>query len=309
VNQVADQARPLENLSDADKDALIARLWRDLQAERARANELELRVTLGTGDVHETAPLLKRLPQATPGRRVPQQLSISSRLRFGRYLAFLHSRSVIGVAATVCLAFVADFAIGRYQQYRLEQKRLSDLTLQHAAFEGMYVEVVSVTYEPDQKSYRLTMKFANDEPSHPLYVMQTPVRVFEQVGLSWKEVPSRDARGEAARVVKLMDSYTFETIFEPNLKDWTQLIPGYMHIRFQTDSLISERSNPDDDIIGRTDRYYVYLKPHGADDEAIRQQMKIRGDPPVFMRMPPHYRAIKLSCALLDDARFSSDHR
>ena len=288
MTQVADQARPLENLSDADKDALIARLWRDLQAERARSKELELRVALGTGDVRETGPLLKRLQQATPGWRVPQQLPISRRLRFARSLAFLHSRSVIAVAATVCLAFVADFAIGRYQQYRLEQKRLSDLTLQHAAFEGMYVEVVSVTYEPDQKSYRLTMKFTNDEPSHPLYVMQTPVRVFEQVGLSWKEVPSRDSRGEAARVVKLTDSYTFETIFEPNLNDWTQLIPGYMHIRLQSDSLVSERSNPDDDIVDRTDRYYVYLKPHGADDDAIRKQMKIRGDPPVYMPMPPH---------------------
>jgi hypothetical protein len=61
-----------------------------------------------------------------------------------------------------------------------------------------------------------------------------------------------------------------------------------MHIRFQSDSLISERSNPDDDIIERTDRYYVYLKPHGADDDAIRRQMKIRGDPPVYMPMPPH---------------------
>jgi hypothetical protein len=288
VNQILDQVSPLHDLSDADKDALIARLWRDLQAERARSKELELRIAPGTGDAHETGPLLKRLQQATPGRRVPQQLSISGRLRFGRSLAFLRSRSAIAVAATVGLAFVADFAIGRYQQYRLEQKRLSDLTLQHAAFEGMYVEVVRVTYEPDQKSYRLTMKFTNDEPSHPLYVMQSPVRVFEQVGLSWKEVPSRDARGEAARVVKLTDSYTFETIFEPNLNDWTQLIPGYMHIRFQSDSLVSERSNPDDDIVDRTDRYYVYLKPHGADDDAIRKQMKIRGDPPVYMPMPPH---------------------
>ena len=61
-----------------------------------------------------------------------------------------------------------------------------------------------------------------------------------------------------------------------------------MHIRCRTDSLVSERSNPVDDIIDRTDRYYVYLKPHGADDDAIRKQMRIRGDPPVYMPMPPH---------------------
>jgi len=43
-----------------------------------------------------------------------------------------------------------------------------------------------------------------------------------------------------------------------------------------------------DDIVERTDRYYVYLKPHGADDEFIRKRMKYPGDPPVYIPMPPH---------------------
>ena len=160
------------------------------------------------------------------------------------------------------------------------------MRLRHAAFEGMFAEVVNVAYE------RGSQIISADDEVHqcrrPLYVMQSPVRVFEQSGLSWVEIPSRDAQGEAVRVVKLAASYTFETIFEPNLKEWTELMPGYMHIRFQIDSLVSERADPDDDVIERTDRYYVYLKPHGADDDAIRARMKIRGDPPVYMPMPPH---------------------
>jgi hypothetical protein len=292
VNEVVDQASLLECLSEADKDALIMRLWRDLQEERARSRELEHRLAPETldraEDAWEASPLLRRLRQAGAGKRVPGQVPASLQLGLGRCFAFLRSRKLIAAGGIVVLAFALDFAVGRYQQYRLEQKRLAALRLQHTAFEGMYVEVVNVAYEQDQKSYRLTMKFSNNEPSRPLYVMQSPVRVFEQVGLSWKEVPSRDSLGEAARVVKLKDTYTFQTIFEPNLKDWTELIPGYMHIRFRTDSLVSERSNPDDDIIDRTDRYYVYLKPHGADDDAIRKQMRIRGDPPVYMPMPPH---------------------
>lgn len=292
MNDVVDQASLLENLSEADKDALIARLWRDLQDERARSEELERQLAQRTGDPatdsREASLLLKMLQQAAARKPAPQQAPARFRQKSKRCFAFLRSRKLIAAASIFALAFGLDFAIGRYQQYRLEQKRLADVRLQHAAFEGMYVEVVKVAYEPDEKSYRLTMKFTNGEPGRSLYVMQSPVRVFEQVGLSWKEVPSRDSLGEAARVVKLTDSYTFETIFEPNLKDWTELIPGYMHIRFQSDSLISERSNPDDDIIKRTDRSYVYLKPHGADDDAIRKQMKIRGDPPVYMPMPPH---------------------
>ena len=61
-----------------------------------------------------------------------------------------------------------------------------------------------------------------------------------------------------------------------------------MHVRFESASLVSERSEPDDDIIERTDRYYVYLKPQGADDDSIRRRMNLAGDPPIYMPMPPH---------------------
>src|SRR5262249_25602452 len=73
---------------------------------------------------------------------------------------------------------------------------------------------------------------------------------------------------------------------DTNLTDSTQLLPGYMHIGFRVNRLCSERSNPHDDISDRTERYEVYWKPHGADEDAIRNQVKIRGDPPVIIPMP-----------------------
>ena len=282
MNDVDESTSLAGNLSAAEKDDLIARLWRDLQAERVRSSELERRLTQDDNS-RETGPLLARLQQAAPGQRIP--LPIRPR-GSSRWFAFAQSRTLVIATALVMVAFALDFAVGKYQQYRLGQKRLAEVRLRHAAFEGMFAEVVNVAYEGDRKSYRLTMRFTN--AGRPLYVMQSPVRVFEQSGLSWVEIPSRDARGEAVRVVKLAGSDTFETIFEPNLKEWTELLPGYMHIRFQADSLVSERADPDDDIIDRTDRYYVYLKPHGADDDAIRARMKIRGNPPIYIPMPPH---------------------
>jgi hypothetical protein len=287
MNAGGDQA--LKTLSDADKDTLIAGLWRDLQEERARSKELERRLTAHKdGPSGEDGLLLKKLRQ-TGASTGPSRKSTASRgLSLSRAMDFVNARVLIVIAALIALAFALDFAVGRYQQYRLDQKRLAELRLQHAAYEGMFVEVVNVAYEPDQKSYRLTMKITKVEPGRPLYVMQSPVRVFEQSGLSWKEIPSRDPDGRSARVIKLADAHTFETIFAPDLAEWTELIPGYMHIRFETNSLVSERSEPDDDIIDRTDRYYVYLKPHGADDNAIRKRMNTKGDPPVYMPMPPH---------------------
>ena len=61
-----------------------------------------------------------------------------------------------------------------------------------------------------------------------------------------------------------------------------------MHIRFDNDMLISQRSDPEDDIVERDDPYYVYLKPYGADDAAIRKAMKFTGAPPVYIPMPAH---------------------
>ena len=277
----------IDKLSDTEKDELIVRLWRDLQEARTRYRDLEERLArleheAGSGGA---SPLLAKLQEASAP---PPQRASDPKVRLGRGLGFLRSRVLLGAILIIGLAFALDYAIGRYQQYRMTQQRLAALKLEHVAYQGLYVELVKVAYEPDQKSYRVTMKMTNVEPGRPIYVMQGPVRVFEQSGLAWKEVPARAPNGEGTRVIKLTSPYTYETVFEPNLKDWTELMPGYMHIRFESVSLISERSDPDDDIVERTDRYYVYLKPHGADDEAIRKRMKLQGDPPLYMPMPPH---------------------
>jgi len=280
----------VENLSDADKDALIARLWSDLQAERARSTRLEERLVengAGLADGAVGAGVLAKLQHARPSARSSQETT-RPRVALGRGFGLLRSRIVLGAALVFVLAFALDFAIGRYQHYRMEQKQAGVRNLQHAAYEGLYVELANIAYEPDGKSYRLTMQMTNIEPDRAIYVMQTPVRVFLQAGLAWREVPARAPDGESATVSKLTGVQTYETVFEPNLKEWTEVMPGYMHIRFESISLISQRSDPEDDIVERTDRYYVHLKPYGADDDAIRRRMKYQGQPPLYIPMPPH---------------------
>jgi hypothetical protein len=286
----------LETLSDAEKDALILRLWDDLREEQARAQVLQQRLLQPEGEIAAKeiaddaapSPLLAQLQERGTDKRRSTQAASGVKVRLGSGLGFLRSDAMLGLIAFVALAFGLDYLIGWYQGHRLEQKRLAGLQLEHAAYAGLYVEVANVVYEPDRKSYRLTMVMRNLDPQNPIYVMHGPVRVFEQSGLAWREVPAHVPDGATATVVKLRDQQAYETVFEPNLADWTELIPGYMHIRFESSSLISRRSEPDDDIVDRTDRTYVYLKPHGADDEAIRKRMKYPGTPPVYIPMPPH---------------------
>lgn len=61
-----------------------------------------------------------------------------------------------------------------------------------------------------------------------------------------------------------------------------------MHVRIDSDVLISRRSEPGDDIIERNNRFDVYLKPQHADDAAIKRLSHFPGLPPVSILMPAH---------------------
>ena len=286
-----DRPFDLAGLSAADKDRLILGLWADLRDERAKARALEARLAESGGPppgVPGGSSLLEELRRRGTRKGQGGMATRSVKVRLGRGLGLLRSRAVIGVLAVVVLAFLLDLGIGWYQQRQLHQARLAELRLQKAAFTDLFVELKNITYEPDGKSYRLTLSLQNLDPEQPIYVMLSPIRVFEQSGLVWHEVPARVPASQSTMVVTLTDQYNFQTIFEPNLKDWTELIPGYMHIRFDNNLLISQRSEPETDIVERDDASYVYLKPHGADDEAIRRRMNSTGTPPVYIPMPPH---------------------
>ncbi len=281
----------LEALSEAEKDALILNLWEDLREQTARADALAQRLAsiegaAPTAEGTSGRPLLTELQRAGKTRAATANPTVKRRLGSG--LGFLRSRAAIGALVLVGLAFTLDHALGWYQHGRLEQKRLARLQLDRAANNGLEAELLNVAYEPDGKSYRLTIETRNVDGRQPIYVMLSPVRVFAQSGLTWQEVPAHAAAMKSAGVVKLTDRFVYETVFEPDLKDWAELMPGYMHIRFESNRLVSLRSEPDDDIAERRDRFYVYLKPHGADNEAIRKRMKYAGEPPIYIPMPPH---------------------
>jgi len=291
---VTTEKRPLdlEGLSPEDKDRLILGLWTDLRDERAKAQALAQRLAeiAGTppGAPGERNSLLEELRRRGTRKDQTRPRKEAVRVRLGRGLGLLKSRVVLGFVLLLALAFLLDFGIGWYQQRQLEQARLAALKLQTAAFSDLLVELKSIAYEPDGKSYRLTLSLQNLDPEQPIYVMLSPIRVFEQSGFAWHEVPARASTDQATTVLKLGEGRSFQTIFEPNLKDWTSVMPGYMHIRFENNMLISQRSDPEEDIVERDDPNYVYLKPYGADDEAIRRQLRFTGTPPVYIPMPPH---------------------
>lgn len=244
-----------------EKDALIGDLRRQLAAAQS-----EVRLLKRRGLLDELRAAAPRQPAAPP-----PQVS----LKLGRRLGLWRSPAVAGVVALVLLGFAVDGGVGWYQARALKQHRQARVELENTALSALLVELKRIVYEPDGRSFRMTVTLQNGNPAVPLYVMLNPVGVYVQSGMSWQQVPSRPVDGVSWGVVKVVDDFSYDVLFTPEVANWAELIPGYMHVRIQDDMLVSQKAQPGDDVVERRTPFYVYLRPHG-------------GKPPVFIPMPPH---------------------
>lgn len=276
-------------ISPEQKDAVIRDLRRQLAAAQSEARLLRRRLGMAEkagAEGGERSELFDRLREAAPRRPTEAPGGISVKL--GRGLRLWQSPVAKGVVAAVLMAFAVDGAIGIWQGEALQRQREAQLLLEHEARTSLYVELRRIVQEPDGKSYRMTIGLQNIDPARPLYVMLNAIGVYVQVGMAWQQVPSSAAGAAGRGVVKLVDTYSYDVTFTPEVANWAELIPGYMHVRIQSDMLISRQAQPGNDIVERRTPFYVYLKPHGANDADIKARSKMSGTPPVFIPMPPH---------------------
>lgn len=275
----------LAALSDGEKDELIVSLWETLTTLEGGPTATIRPVPAFPAADGRRAELSTRLAQTGPSQR-----GRTSAVRLGSRgaFAFLEWRWLQLIVLLIALGFLADYAFSWWQRRALMVQQQADLALRAAAGQGLYVEMVRVAYAPDGASYRATFAMRNLNPAEPLYVMLSPVRVFVQEGLAWREVPTTAPEGTRWGVTKLDGGAKYDASFTADVPDWSELIPGYMHMRIESDMLISRRAEPQDDIAARANRFYVYLKPQGADDAEIQARSHFPGTPPVFIPMPPH---------------------
>jgi hypothetical protein len=134
----------------------------------------------------------------------------------------------------------------------------------------------------------LTTYLQNVGGEQPIYVMAPDLRAYVQVGAIWQEVSMRPTEAAANGVMRIEGTQTYRYRFDARVKDFTQLLPNYMHVRFSGTMLVSPSSMPKDDVFERKDNYYVYLKPFDVADEVVLRRMRFPGKPPVWIPMPPH---------------------
>ena len=198
-------------------------------------------------------------------------------------------RVLVVAAVLFGLVLAGNEGVARWQQYQAQLRinRLSDL--ETLAIDTLHSETDSVTSLGDNR-YEIGIYLENTAGERkPIYVMSPTVRAFVQVGLDWVEMKLTPVEDATATVRKVTTKQIYRYILETGgIKKFTQIMPYYMHVRFENDMFVSPQIAPTEDIFHRNESYYIYLRPDGVDDATILKRVKFPGAPPLWVWMPPH---------------------
>ncbi len=207
---------------------------------------------------------------AAPGAGLP---------RFARSFA-------AGTASVVAGVLALDLAVAGIQELAATRRRDTREERQRVALQQLRADVEDVVSEPDG-GYRVTLFMHNLDPRRDLFVLGPTVRVFIQARRGWTEVPSRPVDGTES-LVSVTGRRRFVVAFRPDVTAFEEQIAGYYHVRIASAMLVSDRREPRDELFERTDAYYVYVKPRGADHAELRRRNGWSATPPPWIPMPSH---------------------
>jgi len=182
----------------------------------------------------------------------------------GRRRAGLRAlRPLALAAATLAVALAAaDYGVGRWQQNLVRQKKEYRARLDRLAFHAVRTGIDSIRYA-GASGYR-TRFIIQNAYDEPIYVMMPTVDAAIQVGPQWAEVPvvqPADDESDGA-VVRLVGERSTDRLVSIDRTDYTESIPGYVHLRFTLECIVSPEQDPQEDVGERKEDLFLYLKDY-----------------------------------------------
>jgi len=276
----------LEHLQRTESFGFVL-VTHDLELAKRAERSFEMRQgTLAARELPqiEAAPRRPAISARLDGARAPSQPQPP--IRLGESL-WRGVKIFLPAAAAIFAAILAvDWGVEKYQAMRLRERAARVVALQHLALNSLRGDVQSVT-ELGEGRYELTTYLQN-VGGQPIYVMAPEMRAYVQVASLWQEVPMTPADEGTTGVTKIEGKQTYRYRLDARVRDFAQLLPNYMHVRFSGSMLVSPSNAPNGDVFERKDNYYVYLKPFDVADDVVLKRMRFSGKPPVWIPMPPH---------------------
>ena len=110
------------------------------------------------------------------------------------------------------------------------------------ALSSLQSDIQSITDLGDGR-YQLAVYLLNAGAGEPIYVMSPDMHAYVQVSKVWQEVPLRPADSGADSVLKIDGKQVYHYLFDARVRDFTQLLPNYMHVRFSDTMLVKSEQH------------------------------------------------------------------
>jgi len=153
-----------------------------------------------------------------------------------------------------------DAMVGYYQQNILDQRRALKARLDKLTFYGLRTAIDDIAFVAG-RGYRIEIRIQN-ATREPFYVMMPAVEGFVQKGYSWTAVsvtPTEDGvDGEA--VVRLTGERQLARLAILEGNDYTELLPGYRHVKLTLEALLSPEENPQEEIGEKREDVFLHVK-------------------------------------------------
>jgi putative ABC transport system ATP-binding protein/macrolide transport system ATP-binding/permease protein/lipoprotein-releasing system ATP-binding protein len=234
------------------------------------------------------APPPLRVPRSVPIVPLAPATAIPpiATQRLGAGFGKLLRQFVVALALGSGAVAAADWGTAVYRRHQQDQRLQARRLLEETALQRLRADLSHLSTDADG-AYSVAVYLQNLDAETPLFVTAPAVRAFVQVDRDWVEIPARSADREVEDVLRLSGKQLFQFHFKPEVAHYTELLPGYMHVRLSNTMLISRDRHGAGGLFERTDDYYIYLKPHDANDALICRRNQWTSAP-LWIPMPPH---------------------
>jgi hypothetical protein len=177
-------------------------------------------------------------------------------------VAYLKRYKVPIVILSIVAALAAlDLVVGRVQTRQLEERAAHKKANERLAYYLERTTVEDIFYTGNGNIYRMMLRYENVRPEEEMWIMVYAVKVFVQVGTLWRELSVNDGRLKRGdySVERLKEPYTMTVTFDMSVKNFQELMQGYMHMKIGSLSYISAEAVTKEDLVEKYEDVFLYL--------------------------------------------------
>lgn len=177
-------------------------------------------------------------------------------------MAYLRKYKIPFIVLLILAALVVvDLSVGHIQTRILEERAAQKKKIERLAYYLERTTVEEISYTGKGDLYKMRLRYENVRPEEEMWIMVYAVKVFVQVGTLWREISVNDMRMKRGdySVERLNNPFTMTVMFDMSVKNFQELMSGYIHMKIGSLSYISAEAVAKEDIIEKYEDVFLYL--------------------------------------------------